>query len=374
MNPLVLIGLVCVIAAIVGGGLKLSGIEIPVLMSVRRQLLLASLGIALMAGVGIARLVERSASPGESGDAQPPLANVRVSQEVESGLWMVSSAATEGPVVLRADSIRLSDVAFGDFDGDGDDDAFRSDPKSGDWYVANLPAGEWRDVADSEVPLDDLVIGDFDGDGNDDFFTSDSKGWYVGYGPEGWQQISTFNVPVRCLAFGDFNGDGTDDALRSANGALEVSLSTRERTAWSGWTEISTSVASVNEVAIGDFNGDKIADVFRPDPVDRAWYISYGYLAGGQAGQSNWQRVGDSDIPLGSLAIGDFDGDDKDDVFRSDSGIWYVSYSALSNWEKVNTSDLSVSSLTLADVNGDNRTDVVYPRQRRPPTASKGPC
>jgi len=31
LNPLVLIGVACVIAAIVGGGLKLTGIEIPLL-------------------------------------------------------------------------------------------------------------------------------------------------------------------------------------------------------------------------------------------------------------------------------------------------------------------------------------------------------
>lgn len=100
----------------------------------------------------------------------------------------------------------------------------------------------------------------------------------------------------------------------------------------------------------------------------------YGYLAGGNVGVSDWQAIGDSDIPLSSLAIGDFKGDDKDDLFRSDSGVWYVSYGALSNWEEVNTSDLSVTSLALADVNGDNRTDVVYPRQPRPPVASEGPC
>lgn len=119
MNPLVLIGLACVIAAIVGGGLKLSGIEIPVLASVRRQVLLGGLGIALMAGVGIAKLVERSASPGDNGDDQPTVGNVRVSEDVEPGLWMVSSGAATAPAVLRADSIvaSVSEVAIGDFNG-----------------------------------------------------------------------------------------------------------------------------------------------------------------------------------------------------------------------------------------------------------------
>jgi hypothetical protein len=69
MNPLVLIGLACIIAAIVGGGLKLMGIEIPLLTSVRRQVLLAGLGIALAGGVGIARLA--GSAPPEDGAAVP---------------------------------------------------------------------------------------------------------------------------------------------------------------------------------------------------------------------------------------------------------------------------------------------------------------
>jgi hypothetical protein len=43
-------GLVCVIAAIVGGGLKAFGLELPILRSGGRQGLLATLGIILMVG------------------------------------------------------------------------------------------------------------------------------------------------------------------------------------------------------------------------------------------------------------------------------------------------------------------------------------
>jgi hypothetical protein len=41
-------GLACVIAAIVGGGLKAFGVEVPLLTSVKRQLLLGALGAALV--------------------------------------------------------------------------------------------------------------------------------------------------------------------------------------------------------------------------------------------------------------------------------------------------------------------------------------
>jgi len=45
---LLLPGLGCVIAAAVGGGCKALGLEVPVIQSVRRQLILAAIGVALI--------------------------------------------------------------------------------------------------------------------------------------------------------------------------------------------------------------------------------------------------------------------------------------------------------------------------------------
>ena len=72
-NHLVLIGLACIIAAIVGGGLKLAGIEIPLLTSVRRQALLGGLGVVLAGGAGAAWLVG-DASPRDEPTPRPTLA------------------------------------------------------------------------------------------------------------------------------------------------------------------------------------------------------------------------------------------------------------------------------------------------------------
>ena len=49
-TTLVSAGLACVIAAVVGGGLKAFGIELPVLGSLARQLLLGGLGVILVLG------------------------------------------------------------------------------------------------------------------------------------------------------------------------------------------------------------------------------------------------------------------------------------------------------------------------------------
>lgn len=48
-SPLVILGIVCVLAAIVGGGVKALGSELPVISNWRRQSLLAAFGIVLIA-------------------------------------------------------------------------------------------------------------------------------------------------------------------------------------------------------------------------------------------------------------------------------------------------------------------------------------
>jgi hypothetical protein len=49
-GTLLLLGIVCVIAAIVGGGMKAAGVDIPVIHSVPRQVMLAVFGFAVIAG------------------------------------------------------------------------------------------------------------------------------------------------------------------------------------------------------------------------------------------------------------------------------------------------------------------------------------
>ena len=58
------VGTACIIGAIVGGGLKAFGIEIPALSSLRRQILLAAVGVLLVV-VSIAQSSGRFAQPGE---------------------------------------------------------------------------------------------------------------------------------------------------------------------------------------------------------------------------------------------------------------------------------------------------------------------
>ena len=58
-GTLLVMGIVCVIAAIVGGGSKAAGVHIPVIDSVLRQVMLALFGFAVMAGGIVLRDSER---------------------------------------------------------------------------------------------------------------------------------------------------------------------------------------------------------------------------------------------------------------------------------------------------------------------------
>lgn len=72
MNTILLTtGLACMIAAIVGGGLKAFGIELPVLQSLSRQLLLGVVGVALIVWGNL---------PGERGATMPPAPRGDVTQ------------------------------------------------------------------------------------------------------------------------------------------------------------------------------------------------------------------------------------------------------------------------------------------------------
>ena len=66
------VGLACIIAAIVGGGMKALGIEVPTINSVKRQTTLAGFGVALL---GIAFILSRPPIPpatASAHDTAPP--------------------------------------------------------------------------------------------------------------------------------------------------------------------------------------------------------------------------------------------------------------------------------------------------------------
>lgn len=67
-TTLLLVGIACVVAAVVGGGLKLAGAEFPLLTSVPRQVLLAVVGLAVLL-ISFAGADDDDQDPGADGSA-----------------------------------------------------------------------------------------------------------------------------------------------------------------------------------------------------------------------------------------------------------------------------------------------------------------
>jgi FG-GAP-like repeat len=209
-------------------------------------------------------------------------------------------------------------------------------------------------------------VGDFDHDGDDDLFLATGAAWY--YSPAGareWRFLSAKSDTIDQLLLGDFDGDGRTDVVTLSGGQFWVS--------WGGvsdWEVLNPDPtggnllllpSAITAMAVGDFDGDGRVDIFWAD--GKTWWVSFG-------GSTPFVRVADSSFHLKDLRFGDFDGNGTTDVFGvvSDgvSNYWMVSYSPksmpgtpFSTWQKLRPAlTNTVDGLFVADFNGDGTADV----------------
>ncbi len=103
-------------------------------------------------------------------------------------------------------------------------------------------------------------------------------------------------------------------------------------------------------VGWGDFNGDGKQDAFRT--TGGLWQVSL-------SGRENWKKWNVSNVTLNNIRFADFNGDGKTDVFTVFSGgQWNVSFSGSSKWQKIGSSRTPIQKLTFGDFNGDGKTDI----------------
>jgi hypothetical protein len=271
-----------------------------------------------------------------------------------------------------------------DVTGDGRDDALTfTRGTAGDVFVAASTGSSfagtgarWHDwfAAGEEIPL----VGDFDGDGRDDvatFTRGETADVYVAlatgsaFAGTGVKWHDWFAAGTEVPLVGDFDGDGRDDIAtftRGQAGDVYVALSTGSSFAgtavkWHDWFAIGSEVP-----AVGDFNGDGLDDVAtftRGDAGDVYVATSTGSSFAGTAVKwHDWFAVG-GEWP----AVGDVDGDGRDDVVaftRGDAADVYVARSTGSSfsgtavrWHDAFAGGGQVPG--VGDVTGDGRADAV---------------
>jgi VCBS repeat protein/FG-GAP repeat protein len=226
-------------------------------------------------------------------------------------------------------------VAVGDFNGDGKQDLAVTNAY--DNAVAILLGngdGSFQSPVSFYVgsyPLS-VAVADFNGDGKRDLAvangSSNDVSILLGNGDGSFQSAVNFGAgsAVQSVAVGDFNADGKQDlAIPNAgsspdynDGTVSILLGNGDGT-FSGPTTLALGSFSFS-VAVGDFNGDGKQDLAVSNNRSANVSILLGDGAGNFSAPTN---VGTDPGPL-SVAAGDFNGDGKQDLAVSNGGI--VSY------------------------------------------------
>ncbi len=282
--------------------------------------------------------------------------------------WVSSDSGSANYRYLTYAFNPLEELAFGDFNGDGETDVFGVLPRDDgflQWVYSASGEGSFANLAYAGTPLSDLRFGDFDGDGKTDVFTSQDNGdgtyqWlYSSGGFANYAPLAQMDVPLDQLRFGDFDGDGKTDVF---------ALFPRDDGFWqwaysAGGTQPFANLAYastlLSDMAFGDLDGDGKTDVFTTQDNGDGTY-QWLYSSGGFA---NYVLLAQSPLPLEQLRFGDFDGDGKTDVFtvelRSD-GFWQWKYSASGTgaFQNLAYASHTLEMLRFGDFNGDGKTDV----------------
>lgn len=210
------------------------------------------------------------------------------------------------------DADHSTEIASGDFDGDGQTDVFVATGTA--WFFSRAGVRQWQLLHESTKLTRDLGFADIDNDGRTDVLYRDGAGnlGYLKGGTTPLAPLTTVPVPLKDVRFGDFDGDARTDMFYTRGGQWYVWYG-RTRT----WTTTQTSRAAIGDLLFGEFDGVRGTDV--ASVVASGWAISS--ASTGSWSPLNAKLTGD----FHNAVAADFDGDGRTDIGISSSSAWRYS-------------------------------------------------
>jgi hypothetical protein len=195
----------------------------------------------------------------------------------------------------------------------------------------------------------EIAAGDFDGDKRTDVFVATGTAWYLSRGGvRPWEFLHASTKRTRELAFADVDNDRRTDVLyRDPAGRLgylkggSVDL-----------VPLTTLPVPIGDVRFGDFDGDEKTDMFYTR--NKQWYVWYGR-------DRRWTATQISSASISEMLFGEFDDEKGTDVVAVRNDAWSIASGATAVWAKLNRKlTSSFSNAVAADFDGNGRADIAY--------------
>jgi len=122
----------------------------------------------------------------------------------------------------------------------------------------------------------------------------------------------------------------------------------------------SNPTSGTTALGVGDFDGDEADDLFLA--TGTAWYYSPG-------GKTEWRFLNAKTETIGQVLFGDFDGDGRTDVVALHDGKFVASWGGASDWEVLNSDPTggrllllpnAVSAMAVGDFDGNKIADIFW--------------